>query len=82
MEYKEYYITLENNYLVIYSYLTQEKYKIKVIENSEYTYKINKKTISAKNGANGLFDFIKKCIKENFCLSLVNKILTESIKMA
>jgi len=82
MRYKDYYISQENNYLVIYSNTTREKYKIKVIDNSEYTYKINKKTISAINGATGLYTFLKNCINKKFGLCWVDKILTESIKRA
>ena len=82
MRYKDYKISLENNYLVIYSDLTKETYKIKVINNSEYTYKINKKTISAINGATGLYTFIESCINKKFGLCWVDKILVESIKRA
>lgn len=78
MEYKGFKIGLENNNLVLFN--KGNEYKIKILDNQEYTYKINKKTISAKGGASGLYNFIKDCINKNFCLCLVDKILEETKK--
>lgn len=43
--------------------LTWERvYKVKVIDNWKYAYKINKKSLSSVNGEYGLFRFLKCCI--------------------
>lgn len=39
---------------------------VKVIENQEYTYKINKRSISAQGGADGLYMFLKDLIENDF----------------
>lgn len=75
MKYKDYMVHSRDNYLIVESLETGTFYRIKVLENNEYVYKINKKSISAKNGIVGLTNFIKKCIDEDFSLTWVKNII-------
>ena len=42
-----------------------------------FTIKINKKSIAAQDGASGLFNFIAGCIKNDFMMLYVNKIIEQ-----
>lgn len=50
----------------------------KVITSNEFTFKVNKKSISAINGATGLFNFICECYDTNF-LTAYAKVIIEKI---
>lgn len=47
---------------------------VKVKENFDYTYKINKTCISAQGGATGLYNFIEDCILNSFGLVWIDSI--------
>jgi len=51
------------------------KYWIKVKEDHEFTYKIQKTQIKANNGAAGLVDFIQEAYTLNYCECGVNIII-------
>lgn len=40
---------------------------VKVISNPNFVFKLNKKSISAKDGATGLFNYLDRCLYEHFC---------------
>lgn len=61
--------------LVITSDTEEKTINIPVNEIDGYSVKINKKSVSASNGACGLFCFIADCIKNNFMLCWVAKII-------
>lgn len=48
---------------------------IPVKDSNSYRVKINKKSISAANGARGLFCFIRDCIRNDFMTAYVNQII-------
>lgn len=48
---------------------------VPVNERAGYAIKINKKSISAGNGARGVFSFIADCIKNDFMMTYVYKII-------
>ncbi len=60
LKYREHTIERIDNTIVI------DGKHVKVIENQEYTYKINKRSISAQGGADGLYMFLKDLIENDF----------------
>jgi len=56
--------------------------RVRVIDNREYTYKFNKASISAQGGANGLVEFISRCIADDFGLVWVEAIIGHMEKVA
>ena len=54
---------------------------VRVIENREYTYKFNKKSISAQGGATGLVKFMSECINDHFGLVWVDAIIAHIEKI-
>ena len=42
-----------------------------------YSIKVNKKSISSANGARGAFAFISDCIRNNFMMAYVNRIIEQ-----
>ena len=48
---------------------------IKVKPDHEFTFCIQKTQIKAKDGAKGLYDFIKECYQTNILETAVNKII-------
>lgn len=66
-------ITVKDNFLIVET--AEKKAEIKVIEDCEYIYKLNKKTIKARGGAAGLKSWIEKCYNDNFCIALANKVV-------
>ena len=52
-----------------------EKKTVLVIEDSAFTYKLQKSCIMAYGGARGLCATLASWANENFCLSLLNKVL-------
>ena len=47
----------------------------KIVDSSEFVYKLLKTKILARDGAKGLCDWMKKCIANNFELNFVEIIL-------
>lgn len=60
LSYKNHTITTDGDKIII------DGEAVKVIENPEYTYKINKTCISAQGGAQGLYNFMEDLIREDF----------------
>lgn len=56
--------------------------RVKVIENREFAYKINKRSISAKDGASGLYAFLKYHIEENFATVWVDAVINGVYQIA
>ena len=52
---------------------------VPVIDAPGYSIKINKKSISANGGARGAFAFIRDCIRNDFMMIYVNKIVEQFI---
>ena len=48
---------------------------IKVNNSLDYTIKVNKRSITARDGAPGLLDFFERCIRENFMLLYLDKVI-------
>lgn len=69
LEYKGHMIEHTENTIII------DGERVKVIENWEYTYKINKWSISTKGGASGLYAFLKYHIEENFATVWVDAVI-------
>lgn len=65
---------------------TKCKYWVKVEPDHSYTFKIMKTKIKAKDGAAGLFDYIKECytldIMECMVEKIIDKIITGYVKAA
>lgn len=61
--------------MVITTDTSERVINIPVNEIDGYTVKINKKSVSAAGGARGLFCFIGDCIKNDFMLAWVAKII-------
>lgn len=40
---------------------------VKVINNPHFVFKLNIRSISAQGGASGLFEFLDRCLYEQFC---------------
>ena len=55
--------------------LTLNGKEIKCNVKNGFAIKINKKSVSADKGAEGVFEFVKKCISENFAMCYVWKII-------
>ena len=49
--------------------------RVRILESKTHTYKLNKTSISAQGGAQGIMDFLSKCIAEQFGLVWVNAII-------
>ena len=64
-----------DNYITFKNYDTGKTYKLIVIENKDFTWKLNKKTVSAINGARGLFCFFSDTVKNDFMTSYLYKTL-------
>lgn len=60
LKYKGHIIERAENSIII------DSKRVKVIENRKYTYKINKRSISAQGGADGLYMFLKDLIENDF----------------
>ena len=60
LRYKNHIIERAENSIII------DGKRVKVIENQKYTYKINKRSISAQGGADGLYMFLKDLIENDF----------------
>lgn len=69
LEYKGHVIEYAENTIII------DGKCVKVIENREFAYKINKRSISAKDGASGLYAFLKYHIEENFATVWVDAVV-------
>lgn len=50
------------------------KKAVRVKPDEEFTFKLMKTRINAKNGAAGLFEYMFQCLDKNFCVSNVYKI--------
>lgn len=60
LKYKGYVIEHTENTIII------NGESVRVIENQKYTYKINKRSISAQGGSDGLYMFLKDLIENDF----------------
>lgn len=58
-----------------------EKKTVLVIEDSAFTYKLQKSRILAQGGAPGLCATLTAWANENFCLSLLNKVLHHAFEV-
>ena len=47
---------------------------IKVNNAAGFSYKLNKKSISAAGGAAGLFSFVQRCIRNDFMIDCIKQI--------
>lgn len=72
----QYEITFDQRNIYFLNCNTGRKTSIKVIDSAEYAWKLNKKTISARNGARGLFAFFGNIINSNFMTGYLNKTIT------
>lgn len=72
-----YTMTYENgdNYITFENCNTGNSYKIIVKENNDFVWKLNKKSISAIDGARGLFSFFCYSLKNEFMESYLYKTL-------
>ena len=74
-----YKINKQDNFLIIA--VNERNYKIKVINTkNDYVYKFNKKSITAKNGIDGLIKFIDKILKNEFCSCWLDLIIKHTIE--
>lgn len=74
IKFKNYLIEFKDNLIIV------NHKALKVIPNEAYTYKINKNSISAKGGIDGLKELIIETIKENFGTAWVNIICKETVE--
>lgn len=51
------------------------KKNIKIVDDPEYVYKIQKTHIKARGAAAGLYDYIVNCFENDFCASIATNIL-------
>ena len=76
LSYKNHTITTDGDKIII------DGEAVKVTENPEYTYKINKTCISAQGGAQGLYDFLEDLIKEDFALCWAEAVIDGATKIS
>lgn len=64
-----------NKFFSVVSQLSGKTVRVKCTANSNYSIKINKSSISGQNGAGSVFCFLADCIKNDFMLVYVNRML-------
>lgn len=78
IEYKNYACTIiKKNYLLLQTTAedgTFTKKTVKIESDPEYTFKLMKTKIKARDGAAGLYEFIDRCVRDNFCVVYIDKI--------
>ena len=65
-----------NNHIEFTNYTTGKKFNLKVVNSSEFTWKLNKSSCSAINGARGLFCFFSNSLNNHFMESYLYKTIT------
>lgn len=75
------FMKIGNNKLLVQENFDDGSFKKKAVfveDCPEYTYKLMKTKILAYGGASGLYEYMKKCVDDNFCTVLVEKILSHA----
>ena len=67
----DYTIEYTDDHIIFTNWKTIEQKIIKVYNSNEFTWKLNKNSITAINGAKGLFCFFGDAIKNNFMTSYI-----------
>ena len=78
MKYKNVEIRFDDHY--IYVSTAFGTYRLKVRNSSNYTFKVNKASVSAMGGTEGLCTFLRNCIEKKVFLVLIDRLLQEIIK--
>lgn len=73
----EYSITYNKgeNFITIKNYSTDKVFYLTVKESTQFSWKLNKKSVSAIGGAQGLFSFFSRALQSNFMTSYLYKTL-------
>ena len=66
---------IDSDYITIKNYDTGVEKSIRVRDSADYRIQINKRTLNANGGARGAFCFLSDCIRQDFMLVYVNKVI-------